>query len=296
MNKVTYLLASHNGESCLKDQIDSILNQKSVAISLICSDDNSFDSSVNIIKSYPITLLGSKKFGSSANNFYYLITHSDIGDSDFVAFSDQDDIFFSEKTIVAISKMAEYNCDGYSCSTIAFSDHNFKRKILTQSNRTTNYDFLFEGAGQGCTFVISRKLFILLRQFIIDNVDICRNFYFHDWLTYLFCRSNNFNWYFDKTPYVLYRQHSSNVLGGRYSLKNFLTRFKYIYNGFYRSQINLAVLIYIKINANNSVINQFKIDFVSNNRINKFFFTLYNGRRKFLERLFCSIFILFGFI
>ncbi len=296
MKIVTYLLASHNGEKWLNDQIISLLNQEGVKVNLICSDDESKDSTVSIINSYHLTILNQKKLGSSAQNFYYLITNSNIGNSDFIAFSDQDDIFFPEKTISAISKMIKYDSDGYSCSTIAFSNLKSRKKILSQSNNLTKYDFLFEGAGQGCTFVISRKLFLILKQFIIENKSLCDNFYFHDWLTYLLCRSNKFNWYFDKTAFVMYRQHSSNVLGGRYSLNNIFSRFKYIYNGFYKSQIILATSIYLKINPNDLVIKRFKIDLFSNNRINKFFFILYHGRRKFYERFLCGILSFFGFI
>ena len=47
--KVEVLMSTYNGERFLKEQIDSILNQEDVEISLMIRDDGSTDGTINII-------------------------------------------------------------------------------------------------------------------------------------------------------------------------------------------------------------------------------------------------------
>ena len=50
MDKVIVLMSTYNGEKYIKDQINSIINQYGVEISLIIRDDKSTDGTVNIIR------------------------------------------------------------------------------------------------------------------------------------------------------------------------------------------------------------------------------------------------------
>ena len=47
--KILVLLASFNGEKFIKNQLDSILSQEGVDVSVLISDDNSNDDTMNII-------------------------------------------------------------------------------------------------------------------------------------------------------------------------------------------------------------------------------------------------------
>ena len=49
---VSVCMATYNGEPFLREQIDSILSQLNEKDELVISDDNSKDSTVDIIKSY----------------------------------------------------------------------------------------------------------------------------------------------------------------------------------------------------------------------------------------------------
>lgn len=49
---ISVCLASYNGESYIREQIDSILSQLSRDDELIISDDSSLDNTVDIVKSY----------------------------------------------------------------------------------------------------------------------------------------------------------------------------------------------------------------------------------------------------
>ena len=48
MEKIDILLATYNGETYLKEQLDSILNQTYSNFRILISDDNSEDSTKNI--------------------------------------------------------------------------------------------------------------------------------------------------------------------------------------------------------------------------------------------------------
>ena len=50
MKRVCVILASYNGSNWIKDQIQSIINQKNVKIDLVIFDDNSSDDTLQIIK------------------------------------------------------------------------------------------------------------------------------------------------------------------------------------------------------------------------------------------------------
>ena len=50
--KVCVLLSSYNGEKYLKEQIESIINQKGVEVDLYIRDDGSTDSTIQIVKDY----------------------------------------------------------------------------------------------------------------------------------------------------------------------------------------------------------------------------------------------------
>ena len=52
MEKIDILLATYNGETYLKEQLDSILNQTYSNFRILISDDNSEDSTKNIIEEY----------------------------------------------------------------------------------------------------------------------------------------------------------------------------------------------------------------------------------------------------
>ena len=52
MKSVLVLMATYNGEEYLRCQIDSILNQKGVDVSILVSDDFSKDNTKNILEEY----------------------------------------------------------------------------------------------------------------------------------------------------------------------------------------------------------------------------------------------------
>lgn len=242
MRKVLVLLASYNGEKWLHEQCDTILGQSNVAVRLVVSDDNSSDASHAVLcqrqaadarmSLLPLT----QRAGSAGKNFYRLMRDTEIEDAEFVAFSDQDDIWHLDKLSRACAALTASGAAGYSSAVTAFYE-NGRTAALTQSPRTTPVDFLFEGAGQGCTFVLQRATFIDIQRAVRQHWELICRVHHHDWLVYALCRSWGWAWAFDARPSIDYRQHATNELGARSALAGVMRRWGLIRSGWYRTQI-----------------------------------------------------------
>jgi rhamnosyltransferase len=225
--RVIVLLAACNGENFIKDQLDSLINQTLAPFKIIINVDFSSDKTLDIAqyyqKKYPEILLikSHQFFGSAGKNFIDLLKNNLFFDSDYIALCDQDDIWKKNKLEKACHTLA-MGYDAYSSNVDAFWESG-QRKNIVKNQPQKNFDYFFESAGPGCTFVISKKLAISLQESLkkknMDQFDFA-----HDWLIYAYARSNNYKWFIDSFASVKYRQHSSNVLGANIGLKAFILR------------------------------------------------------------------------
>src|SRR5450830_56500 len=163
--RVSVLMATFNGAPWLREQIDSILNQQGVSVRILVADDASTDKTLDVLSEIfsiddRLQLVNfPSKAGSASANFFRLMMSVDVSDADYVAFSDQDDIWLPEKLARAVSCLNAKQFVGYSCATLAFWPDG-SEKLMSQDPRQRKYDFLFEGAGQGCSFVLKKELFL----------------------------------------------------------------------------------------------------------------------------------------
>ena len=242
--RVSVLMATYNGIDYLEEQIMSILSQKGVIISLFISDDCSDDDTVGLLKRYKkkydniFIVSKNKKFGSAARNFLSLLNDHDATNFDYIALADQDDIWLDSKIYRSINCFNKLNSSGYSSNVTSWKEpNNLKNKIIFDQKQT-KYDFMFQGPGPGCSFVLksdsAQKLILFIRSLSQSEVD---QIWFHDWLIYAFFRFNNHKWHIDNESHILYRQHDSNVLGANEGNKASLKRMKLIYTKEYRQQI-----------------------------------------------------------
>ena len=168
--RVNVLLAAYNGEKYIKQQIDSILDQTQRPNKIFINIDQSQDKTVSVIqdlaKQNPIIkiLNSDKMFGSAAANFINLIIDADLSDVDYIALADQDDVWKEDKLEKAIQKL-EQGFDGYSSNVEAFWEDG-RKQVLVKNQPQQKFDHLFESAGPGCTFVLSKKLVLKLQQFL----------------------------------------------------------------------------------------------------------------------------------
>ena len=240
--KVLVLMATFNGAKYITKQLYSILSQSDVDLEILISDDHSSDKTFQINKKFSkkknIKILKNKKnFGSAAGNFFNLIKKSKVSRFDYIAFSDQDDIWFNNKILSSIKFLEKNFADTMSSDIIAYWPKINKRRIIRKGLTLNKYDHWFEGPGPGCSQVITKKAFIAFKKFILENSKSLNLIHYHDWLIYALCRYNKFKWIISEKPKMLYRQHNNNVLGANYGYFAFIDRLGKIYNNWYKNEI-----------------------------------------------------------
>jgi rhamnosyltransferase len=244
--KVAVLLASYQGLPWIEEQISSIINQKSVTVLLTISDDESDDGTADYLqkkqKHAAFTLLPSVRSGSAAQNFFRLLKQQNLKQVDYVAFSDQDDIWLPHKLDTAIKTIRLQNVDAYSSSVKAFW-HDGRNQLINKAQPQTIYDYMFESAGPGCTFVITQALALSLQEMLTQEQSSLNNVALHDWFIYAFARSRGYQWYIDPTPTLLYRQHADNAVGANSGIKAMKSRWSKLKEGWYVDQILLIAHI-----------------------------------------------------
>lgn len=119
MKKVLVLMATYNGEKYLEKQIDSILNQKNIDVSLLIRDDGSTDNTKKIIQrkmklESKISLLEADAEDSHGAmiNYYKLLCIAQTTESmkyDFFALSDQDDVWLPNKLAIMSKRFKNSN-------------------------------------------------------------------------------------------------------------------------------------------------------------------------------------------
>lgn len=96
---ISVVIATYNGEKYIREQIDSILNQTYPIYELIIQDDCSTDNTVSIAKDYakryPVVKVFENQCNMGLNQNFKTAAMRATGD--FVAISDQDDIWFKDK-------------------------------------------------------------------------------------------------------------------------------------------------------------------------------------------------------
>ncbi len=107
--EVEVLLATYNGASFLPAQINSIFSQTWPNLSVIAGDDGSTDETMTILKDSEratarMHVLHSQPERGAMRNFTRLIQESSAS---YVAFSDQDDVWDSDKLSISMRRMLE---------------------------------------------------------------------------------------------------------------------------------------------------------------------------------------------
>jgi rhamnosyltransferase len=242
--QVAVLLATHDGARWLPHQLESIAGQAGVRVSVVASDDASEDGSPEVLESFFAShpggrlLPGRGPFGSSTGNFLRLFREADLGDAEFVALADQDDVWEPGKLAQAVEALRAHGCDGYSSSVTTWHPDG-TRRLLDKAQPQRRFDHLFESPGPGCTFLLTRALADRFRAFAVDTAPDIDRFSHHDWLIYAFARSTGHRWHIDPTPRMLYRQHRENEVGANVGLAAFRRRVARVQAGWYAGQIAL---------------------------------------------------------
>ncbi|WP_286774804.1 MULTISPECIES: glycosyltransferase [Sphingobacterium] len=243
MKKVKVLLASYNGEKYILQQLESVLIQKDVIVDIVISDDFSSDKTVPILKEYFPFLKINENIpgtGSAASNFVKMICEIDFNEQfEYVAFSDQDDVWLPEKLCKAIELLKKESADLYCSNLTKWDTSNNSYNELKKDFPQKKFDYLFEGGSAGCTYVFTQKFAKDLQKFLftVDSSDWPH--FSHDWLIYFFARSRDFKVVIDGQSYIHYRIHEHNVHGhlNKISWNTIKEKSSQVFDGYYQNHI-----------------------------------------------------------
>lgn len=298
MPKVLVLLASYNGFPWLPDQINSILNQNGVYVDLMISDDQSYDGTADLIQNYAkndgrITLLPSlRRYGSAGANFYRLLQEVDIEEYEYVALADQDDIWLLNKLRNQIELIKLHQVDAVSSNVVAYWPDG-QRALVDKAQPLRMLDFLFESAGPGCTFLMTKQLVSKVKTVLNNPTLSATSVVLHDWLIYAICRSSGGKWWIDSRPTLKYRQHGKNVIGVNQGFNAWTNRFRLITNKWYRDEVSKLALIARNL-SDDSYVQSACNTVLGSGTLNKLRLLKYmpQSRRNISERLFLTVMLM----
>jgi glycosyltransferase involved in cell wall biosynthesis len=240
---VGILLATHNPSEFIAEQINSIKQQENVRVKIYWGD---YGSSVTN-KEYVRNLLKDQDFREyqihepgPAENFFFLLEQAN---EEFIAFSDQDDIWLPRKLINQVDFLRE--CTRTPGLVHSNSEIIYKGKRLMKKSRCQKHDFptlAFTNCCQGCTLMINSAA----RERILSSIP--EGIIWHDWWIGLVISLTGKIFYTEQTE-VLYRIHGGNLIG----LPNFFQRIIIFLNrptGQISYQINEVVSRFGTLNSN----------------------------------------------
>jgi|SRR5450830_100286 len=240
--KVIILMATYNGEAFLAQQLQSILFQTHGNWHLFVRDDGSTDATESIIRSFQeqhsnISILDNQGVGtgSAAGNFFELIQQCPLSEFDYVALADQDDVWSPDKLEAAIRLIEKEGAGAYSSNLVSYDNRLKRSRFMNKGQSQKKFDYLFQGASAGCTYVLTRAAFERVKQ-MTSGIQSYKG-RSHDWLIYAICRVSHIRWAFDQNAYIFYRQHASNVYGAMSAFAGLKSKLGLIRNGWYRDNI-----------------------------------------------------------
>lgn len=226
-NNLDILMATYNGEKYIREQIESIQKQTYTDWRLLIRDDGSTDNTLNIISEYEkndsrlVVIKDNLGNIGVASNFETLLK---LSDSQYIMFSDQDDVWDKDKIETLyrkIKKMCRYSpCLVHSDAMIV----NEKLDII-KSNFLKNRKFdsglnrmICAGMVQGSSMMFNERL----KEIILPFPE---KLFMHDYYISLACEKFGKRKFISKSL-MLYRQHLNNSIGIRVSKKKIKNIFK----------------------------------------------------------------------
>ncbi|MCD8381143.1 MAG: glycosyltransferase [Lachnospiraceae bacterium] len=212
MDKVLVVMSTYNGERYVEEQIESIMRQKDVDVTLLIRDDGSGDNTCQVIErcmaTYPnIHLIKGENIGYR-RSFLNTLTAEHECSYDYYAFSDQDDVWEPKKLARAVYALKRGNKPLMlyaSALRVVDENLNFRYDNTFPGLRIHYGSALTRQRLAGCTMVFSPEVLTLCRQYHADPEQ--KNLLSHDGLVYYICLLCGGEVIFDKKSYINYRRH-----------------------------------------------------------------------------------------
>ena len=174
--------------------------------------------------------------GSAVLNFYYLVKAVRFDAFDYVAFADQDDIWVEGRLHRQAQVLRKSGAQAVSSDVVAFWPDG-RRKLIRKSQPMVEEDHLFEAAGPGCTYLMTRELMVSFVQALQRPEATVTGLANHDWMVYAWARCQGMRWIISSEPTVLYRQHGGNELGANTGPSAARARIARARTGWYRRAV-----------------------------------------------------------
>lgn len=240
MARLSILMATYNGERYLEKQLESFDQQSFKDWDLWVSDDGSKDATREILEKFAIStshklvVLDGPHEGFVKN--FLNLTVNCKNDSNYFAFSDQDDIWNKDKLQVAVNWLETIPSDvpALYCSRTEIVDGNaesFSPKVFSPLMEVSPSfsNALVQSIAGGNTMVFNRAA-----KKLIDDFGGVVSVPSHDWWLYLLVSGVGGVVYYDSFPSLRYRQHGKNLIGSNRSAKALLVRLGKYLNGTFR--------------------------------------------------------------
>lgn len=222
-HEVEILLATHDGEAWLADQVRSIRDQTFLDWHLVICDDASRDDTLALARTLAqedarITVTAREEpAGSAARSFLDLLAGSR---SRYVMLADQDDVWLPQKVERTVERMRALEASlGPDVPALVHTDltvvdadlqvrePSMVRSQLLDTARTDLAAIVTQNPVTGCTVMVNRALADLVTP-PFHGVAM------HDWWLALLAATFGGIGFVDE-PTVLYRQHGANTVGAR---------------------------------------------------------------------------------
>ncbi len=235
---VAILLCTFNGARFLAEQLNSLETQTHQNWVVIASDDGSNDQTLEILQEYQarwpfgkLTIRSGPQKGF-CQNFLSLACDTYIK-AEYYAFCDQDDVWLPEKLSAALNNII-FNQNSelpyLYCGRTKYVNQNLKPCgvsplfVFPPSFRNA----LVQSIAGGNTMVFNLAAKILIEK--VGIVDVPS----HDWWLYQLISGVEGDVFYDRTPYLLYRQHEFALVGGNSSLPSKMERVWMLLHGRFR--------------------------------------------------------------
>lgn len=233
--RVAILLGTYHGQRYLAEQLESFTAQTHRNWTVWASDDGSEDDTRAILTQYQhkwgkhrLSIHFGPCEGFVAN--YLSLTCDPSIDADYYAYSDQDDIWESDKLARALQFLRGIpaNVPALYCSRTRLVDaHNRDIGLSPLFTRPPSFaNALMQSIGGGNTIVYNHAARALLQE-AGNAVDVAS----HDWWAYMVVSGCGGRVVYDAYPSLRYRQHEANLVGMNSTWPARLGRMRQLWQG-----------------------------------------------------------------
>jgi glycosyltransferase involved in cell wall biosynthesis len=206
---VSVVVATYNGERFLREQLDSLLHQTYPLIEIVIVDDASTDGTIAILDEYTLLHEKIRLFKSETNVGYIKNFEKGIASckGEYVALSDQDDIWLPEKISRLMDEREDYPLIYCDSALINAEGDSLGMKLSDVKNLTTFWsplNYVYGGSVAGHAMLVKKDV-------IVGALPLPSIFPHDYWIGFLSTSFGKLK--FLDEVLVRYRQHGGNVTG-----------------------------------------------------------------------------------